>query len=89
MRFKSLPPFGQRAIADMWTGYVAQADADLLYPIVSVDTWLKAFRQVNPKIRSDGFVSPADNDLVTDLVDVWLHGPAPAHGTCACCNTKF
>lgn len=89
MRFKALHPFAQQIIADTWTDYVGQADADLLYPIVSAETWLKAFRELNVKIRAGGMPSVDDFDRVSDLVDEWVHGPAPAHGTCACCNAKF
>lgn len=89
MRFKALPPLAQLMIADFWADYVDQADADLFYPIVSSDIWLKAFRKLNVKIRSGGMPSVEDFDRVSDLVDEWVHGPAPEHGTCACCGVTY
>lgn len=86
MRFKALPEIAQSSIVDRWLQYVNQAPADLLYPLVPAATWLRAFRQLNVKIRA-GLMPSADClESVSDLVDEWVHGPAAKHGTCSCCG---
>jgi hypothetical protein len=88
MRFKALPQTAQLSIVDRWLQYVNQAPADLLYPAVGASTWMRAFRQLNVKIRA-GLMPGADClERVSDLVDEWVHGPAPKHGTCSCCGTS-
>jgi hypothetical protein len=89
MRFKSLPEIAQLSIVDRWSQFVNQTPADLLYPRVPAATWLRAFRQLNVKIRA-GLMPSADcMERVSDLVDEWVHGPASKHGTCSCCNTVY
>jgi hypothetical protein len=86
MRFKALPEIAQLSVVDRWLQYVNQAPSDLLYPRVTASTWLRAFRQLNVKIRAGLMPSTDCLESVSDLVDEWVHGPASNGQACFCCG---